>query len=214
MTAVGDEPDTQFLSYCAAHPEADVTNVLNSDFLAAMNGRRFADDCLEHMADAGLTGSDRYQERDLTVYLPNHNLLYTDKMGMAVGLEARVPFLDLDLVEAATRYPASWKLAGGTTKAVLRDAARGVVSDDVIDRPKAGFGAPYRKWLRDDLAEMWDDLLGESSVRKRGWFDPTAVAATRRQALTGRADTYMLQWALMTVELWARRFVDRNPAED
>ncbi len=214
LAALDGSPDEQFLNYCAAHPETAVTQVFAPDFRTALHGRRFKDECLEHMTSVGLTGSDRFQERDLTVYLPNHNLLYTDKMGMAVGLEARVPFLDLDLVEAATRYPAKWKLVGGVSKAILREAARGVVNDDVIDRPKAGFGAPYRKWLRDDLAPMWDELMGESAVRRRGWFDPAAVRDARQLGLDGRADTFMLQWALITVELWARQFIDRNPSEN
>jgi asparagine synthase (glutamine-hydrolysing) len=97
------------------------------------------------MESQNLSGLQRLQERDLSIYLPNHNLLYTDKMGMAVGLEARVPLLDIDLVNRATEYPYHWQLSWGKTKVLFRKAARGVVPDEIIDRPKAGFGAPYRK---------------------------------------------------------------------
>jgi asparagine synthase (glutamine-hydrolysing) len=213
VSALEQDPDERFLTYCAATPEAEITRILSPDFRAALGGRRFKDACLDHLRDRRLAGLERQQERDLAVYLPNHNLLYTDKMGMAVGLEARVPFLDVDLVEAAAGYPAAWKLAGSTTKAVLRDAARGVVPDPVIDRPKAGFGAPYRKWLRYDLAEVWDDLLSEPAVRRRGWFDHAALQDARRRSQAGQVDLYMLQWAALTLELWARQFLDRNPAD-
>jgi asparagine synthase (glutamine-hydrolysing) len=151
------------------------------------------------------------QERDLSIYLPNHNLLYTDKMGMAVGLEARVPFLDLDLVTATLQYPVSWKLNGWTTKRLLREAAQGVVLQQVINRRKAGFGAPYRKWLRYDLAEMWNDIMNEAAIRRRGWFDYSAVQGARQRSQAGKVDLYMLQWALLSMEIWARHFIDRHP---
>jgi asparagine synthase (glutamine-hydrolysing) len=211
MASVGEDADERFLSYCASTPEKAIAGVLSRDFHGVLNGRRFKDQCLEHMNLAKLTGTPRFQERDLSIYLPNHNLLYTDKMGMAVGLEARVPFLDLEVVKAATRYPPQWRLAGGVTKALLRDAARGVVEDEIIDRPKAGFGAPYRKWLRYDLAQMWDDLMSEAAVKRRGWFDAGALQEARRLSQAGKVDLYMLQWAALTTELWARQFIDRNP---
>jgi asparagine synthase (glutamine-hydrolysing) len=151
-------------------------------------------------------------DRDLSIYLPNHNLLYTDKMGMAVGIEARVPLLDMELVNLATRFPVSWKLRG-TTKAILRDAARGVIPDDLIDRPKAGFGAPYRQWLRNDLGGLWNDVTSDATVRRRGWFDPRPLEEIRRRSQSGSEDLYMLQWAVLTMELWAQQFIDRNPAD-
>jgi asparagine synthase (glutamine-hydrolysing) len=205
------DPDERFLSYCASSPEDEITRVLSPGFSAALGGRRFHDSCLAYLRQRQLSGLKRHEERDLSVYLPNHNLLYTDKMGMAVGLEARVPFLDPDVVEAANSYPAGWKLARGTTKAILRTAARGIVPETVLSRPKAGFGAPFRKWLRYDLAEMWDDLLNETAVNNRGWFRPDLLQEARRRSQAGQVDLYMLQWAVLTVELWARRFLDRNP---
>jgi asparagine synthase (glutamine-hydrolysing) len=213
LSVLGDEPDERFLSYCASTPEGDIARILSAEVRAELAGRRFKDACLQHLSAQNLSGLERLQDRDLSVYLPNHNLLYTDKMGMAVGLEARVPFLDNDMVSTATRYPPEWKLAGGQTKVLLRAAARGVVPDAIIDRPKAGFGAPYRKWLRDDLAPLWNDVLSASAVKRRGWFDADALTQARRWSQEGKADLYMLQWAVLTLELWARQFLDRNPAD-
>ncbi len=93
------------------------------------------------MRTSGLGEVDRFLERDLCVYLPNHNLLYTDKMGMAVGIEARVPLLDQELVDLGTTLTAAQKL-DPVPKAILRQAAHGIVPNEIIDRPKAGFGAP------------------------------------------------------------------------
>lgn len=206
-------PEARFLSYCANTPEAAIGRIVSREFKAALNGHAFLDDCVRHMSGAGLAGLARLRERDLSIYLPNHNLLYTDKTGMAVGLEARVPLLDLPLVRRALRYPDEWLLSGSNTKVLLREAARGIVPDEIIDRPKAGFGAPYRKWLRYDLADMWNELSGETAVRARGWFDYRALKEMRARSQSGKEDLYMLQWSVLTMELWARRFIDRNPAE-
>ncbi len=207
-------PDQRFLALCAYTAEADLRAVLAPAFVAEAGGESPASECLARMERRGLTGMDRFLERDLATYLPNHNLLYTDKMGMAVGLEARVPLVGLEIAAAAARYPAAWKLHGTTTKAILRDAARGLVPDAVLRRPKAGFGAPFRKWLRYDLAPMWDDLTSREAVARRGWFDYSQLQEARRRSQSGAADLYMLQWAVLTVELWARQFIDSNPATE
>lgn len=210
--AVSEDADRRFLAYCASTPHNDVAAILSPAWSQMLHAHHCQDDCLRHMHQRGLRATARYQDRDLEVYLPNHNLLYMDKMSMAVGLEARVPFLDMAVVEAVTRYPDAWKLDGRRTKAVLRDAAVGLVPSEILHRPKAGFGAPFRKWLRYDLAELWDDLTNEDAVRRRGWFDHAALQQARRRSQSGQADLYMLQWAVLTLELWARRFLDQNPS--
>ncbi len=213
LLEVHRSPDERFLAYCMATRPDGVLPLLAAEPLERLRGSHSTDDCLLRMQSSGLTGEDRYLERDLSVYLPNHNLLYTDKMGMAVGMESRVPFLDLELVGMSTAMAAARKL-DPVPKAVLRAAARGLIPDVIIDRPKAGFGAPYRHWLRHDLGAMWNDLMSAESIRQRGWLRPEGVLRIRRQSQAGRVDYYMLQWALLTLELWARQFLDRNPAAD
>jgi len=209
-----DEPlDERFLDMCANTPQEDIDAVWTPAARAEIDGIRFQDDCLRYMERSGLQGLQRLQDRDLGIYLPNHNLLYTDKMGMAAGVEIRVPLLDLEIVNESVRYPYEWQLSGLRTKALFRDAARGIVPSAIIRRRKAGFGAPFRKWLRYDLAEMWGDICSPESLRRRGWFDHTAVQAARELSQSGRQDLYMLQWAVLTIELWARQFIDRNPAQ-
>ena len=203
-------PDERFLAYCMSTPPEIVNSVFNSEVRAQIGGRQPDDDCQLRMQAKALAGEDRFLERDLGVYLPNHNLLYTDKMAMAVGVEARVPLLDLELVKFACSLPVSQKLVP-QPKAILREAARGLVPNGIIDRPKAGFGAPYRTWLRHDLAPLWNDVAEASS--RRGWFSADALRGIREQSQSGRADYYMLQWAILTLELWAREFLDRNPAQ-
>ncbi|MDS4021037.1 MAG: asparagine synthase (glutamine-hydrolyzing) [Candidatus Competibacter sp.] len=188
LTELAEPAVTRFLDLCANTPQAEISRIWSPAARDALRAETFRDDCQRHIAATGSNGLAAVQERDLAIYLPNHNLNYTDKMSMAVGVEARVPLLDLELVDTVTRYPYAW-LLGRKTKVLLREAARGLVPDSIIDRPKAGFGAPYRKWLR--YAALQD-------------------ARARSQA--GHDDLYMLQWAVLTMELWARRFIDQPSA--
>lgn len=203
--------EERFLAYCMSTPPDVARSVFSPDIRDLLKTSSPQDDCRCRMQSAGLSAEDGFLERDLAVYLPNHNLLYTDKMGMAVGVETRVPLLDLELVEAATRLSPAQKLEPAP-KAILREAARGLIPDEIIDRPKAGFGAPYRSWLRHDLDPLWNDVMDRGSLGRRGWFSFDAVQRIRQHSQSGRADYYMLQWALLTVELWARQFLDRQPA--
>ncbi len=206
-----NDPAQQFLSWCAATAANEITSLFSTDLREQLPSGDGTSECRHFMEERGFPGVEACLDRDLSIYLPNHNLLYTDKMGMAVGVETRVPLLDMELVPLATSFPVPWKL-GATTKAILRDAARGLIPNEVIDRPKAGFGAPYRHWLRHDLVDLWSDISSEAAVRRRGWFDPRALRSARDRSQSGEADLYMLQWSVLTVELWARRFLDENPA--
>ena len=105
----------------------------------------------------------------------DHNLNYTDKAGMAAGVEIRVPLLDLELVNFATRIPPSMKQKGKIGKALFKRAMEPYLPSDVIYRPKTGFGAPLRGWLQQELRAMVDDVLSPTSLRRHGLFDPAAV---------------------------------------
>jgi asparagine synthase (glutamine-hydrolysing) len=211
--AIAFDSDERFMAYCSSSGDVEIDRIMNPEVVAILGGRPSARDSLGLMGESGLPYGDRFLFRDLTDYLPNHNLLYTDKMGMAVGVEARVPLLDQELLDTVPGMPYDWKVTRLTTKRILRDAARGWVADSILKRPKAGFGAPYRKWLRYDLAELWGDVMNERSVRRRGWFDPVALVAVRDRSQRGQSDLYMLQWAVLTCELWAREFLDKNPLD-
>jgi asparagine synthase (glutamine-hydrolysing) len=113
---------------------------------------------------------------DLNLRLPELLLMRVDKMSMGVSLEGRVPFLDHRLVELTLGIPTSLKLAGGQLKPVLKQAVRGVIPDELIDRPKQGFGVPVFEWLLDGLGTLARaeleafcaeaDLLSADEVRR------------------------------------------------
>jgi asparagine synthase (glutamine-hydrolysing) len=143
-------------------------------------------------------------------FLADHNLNYTDRAGMAAGVEVRVPLLDLDLVRFATRVPSGMKQRGRVGKAVFKGAMEPFLPRDVIYRPKTGFGAPLRRWLRQELREMVGDTLAPDVVRRRGFFDPAAVTRLTELDRSGAVDGSYTIFALMCLELWCRAFMDEG----
>jgi asparagine synthase (glutamine-hydrolysing) len=140
-------------------------------------------------------------------FLADHNLNYTDRAGMAVGVEVRVPLLDRDLVQFATRIPPRFKLRGRIGKAIFKRSMEPYLPRDVIYRPKSGFGAPLRRWLSNELRPMVDETLEAGSLRRRGFFDPAAVHGLIALDRAGRIDGSYTIFALMCIELWCRRFL-------
>jgi asparagine synthase (glutamine-hydrolysing) len=143
-------------------------------------------------------------------FLADHNLNYTDKMSMASGVEVRVPLLDPDLVGLAARLPLKYKMRGTTTKWILRKAVEGALPRNVLQRPKTGFGAPLRPWLRGELRPIVDDVLSAETLRKRGLFQPEAVTELVEADRAGRVDASYTLFSLMCLELWCRMFVDET----
>ncbi len=91
---------------------------------------------------------DRTIQFYVRLYLQDDILVKTDRASMMHGLEARCPFLDMNVVDFARRIPSSYKLRGGVTKYILKEAVRGLIPDRVIDRPKKGFGIPIGNWFK------------------------------------------------------------------
>ena len=141
-------------------------------------------------------------------FLCDHNLNYTDKMAMAVGVEVRVPFLDPNLVAFAARLPIHYKQHGSTGKWIFKKAMEDILPHNVIYRPKSGFGAPLRKWLQQDLKNLLEETLSIESLSARGIFDPTQVHKLLQLHQNGHIDAAYPIFGLICIELWCRSFLD------
>jgi asparagine synthase (glutamine-hydrolysing) len=128
------------------------------------------------MRDGAETPLDRALRIDTTVMLVDDPVKRVDNMTMAWGLEARVPFLDHELVELAARVPPELKLKD-EGKGVLKDVARDVIPQEVIDRPKGYFPVPALKYIDGPVLEMTKDALTSQSARDRGLFRPEYLGA-------------------------------------
>jgi asparagine synthase (glutamine-hydrolysing) len=152
------------------------------------------------------------QYRDLHTYLPLDILTKVDRATMAHSLEARPPLLDHRLAEFAATIPARYRLRGGTTKYLFKQALRGVLPDSIIDRPKHGFAVPIASWLRGELADFARSLLLSTASRQRGVFDTAQVGRLLDMNARGR-DLDLQLWTLMSFELWCQRFLDASPRQ-
>jgi len=126
---------------------------------------------------------------------------------MAAGVEARVPLLDPDLVSLAARLPVAYKQRHATGKWIFKKAMESNLPRDVIYRPKTGFGVPLRRWLRNELRPLVEELLSPHSLRSRGLFDVAGVARLVTDDRTGRVDGTYTILSLMCIEIWCRRFL-------
>src|SRR5690606_14384749 len=144
---------------------------------------------------------------NMTTYLPDDLLIKTDRSSMAASLEARAPFLNHRIVEFAAKLPMEMKLRGNTTKWVLRQIARDLLPNDLIDRPKHGFGVPLGAWLRKDASLVRDTLLSREA-RGRGLLDVKAVEALIDEHVSGGRDHGQRLWGLLTLEWWHQLFMD------
>ena len=152
------------------------------------------------------------QYSDLQTYLPLDVLTKVDRMTMAHSIEARPPLLDHRLVEFAATIPSRLRLRDGTTKYLLKQAMRGILPDEIIDRPKQGFAVPLARWFRGPLAEFAHDVLLSDNCRQRGLLNTVYIERLLQLHQRGR-DLDLQLWTTLSFELWCRRFLDRSMEE-
>jgi asparagine synthase (glutamine-hydrolysing) len=145
---------------------------------------------------------------DTMTYLPLDILHKVDRMTMARSLEARPPLLDHHLVEAVFSLPSSYKLRGKRQKHIFKEALRGLVPEQILQRGKWGFGVPIRRWFRGPLREPVLDVLEDPRTRARGLWEPRFAASLLDEHTRGRRDQSVRLWALVMLELWCRRVLD------
>lgn len=211
----GDEPDRRLVSYFMWSTEQVRRALYTPEFAERLTSVDTAEPLLESLARIPNEHDplQRMLYLEARHFLADHNLNYTDRAGMAVGVEVRVPLLDLDLVRFATSIPARFKQKGRVGKAIFKLAMEPYLPRDVIHRKKSGFGVPLRRWLGRELRPMVEDTLGEESLRRRGIFAPAGVRRLIELTEQGKVDGSYTIFALMCIELWFRRFIDASPAE-
>jgi asparagine synthase (glutamine-hydrolysing) len=158
---------------------------------------------------AGSSLLDRLLYADVKTYLVEL-LMKQDQMSMAASIESRVPFLDHHLVEFAASLPDSWKLAGWTTKRILREAMKGLLPASILNRPKMGFPVPFADWMRSPWNNVARDVLLDRRTRERGIVDPAGVERLLADHFAGRTEGGDRIWSLLNLELWYRTFIDKD----
>ncbi|MEQ1642477.1 MAG: asparagine synthase (glutamine-hydrolyzing) [Pyrinomonadaceae bacterium] len=149
---------------------------------------------------------DQLLYADTKTYL--HELLMKqDQMSMAASIESRVPFLDHKLVEYSARMPREMKLRGNTTKWILREAMKGILPNEILDRPKMGFPVPVGNWFRGEFKHIVDEYVLGKRAMDRGIFDKDYVRSLVTAHNAGENHDERI-WSLVNFEIWQRGFID------
>ncbi|MFC4819723.1 asparagine synthase (glutamine-hydrolyzing) [Dokdonella ginsengisoli] len=151
---------------------------------------------------------DRIVAIDLHSYLPDDILVKLDRTAMANSLEGRAPLLDHRLVEFAVRLPHELRVRDGRGKYLLRKVAERWLPPAQLSKPKQGFAIPLADWFRGDLRELAADVIGSRAFRERGLLDANVAAAHLAAHVAGDADHGEILWSIVSLESWARRFLD------
>jgi asparagine synthase (glutamine-hydrolysing) len=206
------EGDERLAAYFLWADEGELKSLYTREFAEAVEKQRATAPLVDFLAPLpeSVPSIDRMLALEQRFFLADHNLAYTDRMSMAAGVEVRVPFLDLPLVAHAARIPAALKQRGTVGKWVLKKAMEPYLPHDIIYRPKTGFGAPLRKWMRGDLQPLLQDVLSTDSLRSRGLFRPEAVHRLIDRNQSGEIDASHTLLSLLTIELWCRALLDKS----
>jgi asparagine synthase (glutamine-hydrolysing) len=209
------EPLQRYLDSVSYFTSLNKRSLYSTDFRSQLNGRNPAASLFEELGAQVKSGDplDSLLYLDSKTYLPGDILTKVDRMSMAASLEARVPLLDHKLIEFVTRIPSEFKMKGAETKHIFKRAVRGLVPDEILDRPKQGFGLPIQRWINQELRSYIRDVLLDSRTRGRGYFDQDYVQVLLDEHERERRDHTSSLWALFMLELWHRTFLDARPSQ-
>ena len=145
---------------------------------------------------------------DTKVFLPEHNLNYSDKASMMASVEMRPPLTDHQIVDYLFTLDPEYKIKKNTQKYILKKVGEKYLDKEIIYRRKEGFASPLRSWVRGPLSELVSDFLSEEVLKKRGLYNPTYASRLIERDRRGLEDNSYLIWQLLNTELWFRTFFE------
>ncbi|MFM9888691.1 MAG: asparagine synthase (glutamine-hydrolyzing) [Burkholderiales bacterium] len=143
---------------------------------------------------------------DQTSWLPDNLLERGDRMTMAASIEARMPFLDHELVETVSSAPDAARVRGMRGKRILHQAMQGILPPSTLNRAKAGFVMPLHEWLRGPMRAFLEDHLLAEHSRLRRYVDPVQLNALVGQHMNAVHNHQKVLWSLLALEVWLRRY--------
>lgn len=150
---------------------------------------------------------NQFTNWDLKYQLPNLYNMKTDKMTMAASLEARIPFLDIKIVEWASYIPSNLKLAGNTEKFILRLAMKDILPRKILKRKKMGFTVPVNLWFKTGFKEVSGEIL-EKIEKRKNLIKPKYIKMLKRNQF--KEEYRNRVWNLIMFELWYETFIEND----
>jgi asparagine synthase (glutamine-hydrolysing) len=190
--------------------ERDTTDLYTGEFKKSLNGSCSSEEDFEIVRNKA-PYLNRILHLQFSHWLPDLILMRQDKMSMAHGIEARVPFLDHELVEYVLKLPPSLKIRAGKTKYILRQYANRILPKQVTMRRKMPFYVPLEKCFSEPAFQTFvQDALSNAAIVSRGILSPQAVSKLRRSMHRGEFVFVKQVFSLVVLELWLRMAVDRR----
>ena len=187
----------------------DKISLTTDYFKSLINNDEIFNERVKNIITERIDPNDKILAADLMAYLPDDLMVKVDMAAMLVAVEARSPFLDKKVVELAAKIPFKLKVKGiNNKKYILRETFRGMLPDEVLDRPKMGFGMPLDKWFREDLVEYSAEILLSKKALNRGLFNKEYICELLSKHGDSRIDGSGKIWILLILELWFREYFD------
>jgi len=142
---------------------------------------------------------------DLLNYLPENLLMKVDKLSMANGLEARVPYLDIELIKTVFSIPIGLKIEGGNKKVLQKKMFEGFLPQEILKREKHGFTFPVRDWIKHDTGSIVTKYLGKEKLSKSNFLNEKYVSNLVLEHRSGKQDHTRQIWNLITWQVWANQ---------
>ena len=201
--------EEMFISWVGYFSEAEKRELYSPDF-AGQVANRDSGDFLREFFRRGerLDPVARLGYVDSASFLCGNCLEYADRMSMANSLEVRAPFTDYRLLEFALRVPGNMKVRNMNTKWITREAMRGILPQEVIDKKKMGFNPALPQWINGELKPVIEKFLGRQALERRGIFRPEAVQQLIEDHRQSKRDNALKIWALLMIEVWQRMYLD------
>lgn len=205
------EPDERLASYFLWIGQETLAPALSPSLREDLGVHRPVDQLLRSLdgLPAGISQLNQMLHLERAHFLADHNLNYTDKMAMACGVEVRVPFLDPDLIAFSERLTDEQKVRGRGGKYVLRQALRGILPEEILTRPKAGFGLPLRQLIHGIYGTRLRELARSGRLDATGLFSGQGVIALLEADARGEIDAAYPLFAVLCLESWVRQFAGR-----
>jgi asparagine synthase (glutamine-hydrolysing) len=156
----------------------------------------------ELFSNESLNVAEQMMLQDTLSYMQHDILTKVDRASMSVSLEARVPFLDNKVFDAAWSIPIEHKIHDGKGKYPLRKIVSKYVPDELMNRPKTGFGMPISSWLRGELREWSESLLSREALEKSEVFDYAEVQSIWQRHLSRKENLQYELWNILMFQQW------------
>ncbi|MFQ5887594.1 MAG: asparagine synthase (glutamine-hydrolyzing) [Candidatus Hydrothermarchaeales archaeon] len=212
LKGVGVSSEIRFFIWMGAFIDIEKKDLLSDELKVELRNHNTYEDIFGYINESRLTKDlERILYLSMKLYLQDDILVKVDRASMANSLEVRCPLLDHEFVEFVSGLPTVYKLNGLKTKYLFKKAAKGILPEKIVHRPKKGFGIPISHWLAGELKDFMLDYLGEERIKRQGFFNFSYINNLIEGHLAKKSDNRKLLWPLLVFQIWYERFMGRVP---